>query len=126
MDVREKEQKKTVKYKEQEQEKEKEQAIENGSPLFFVLHAGRSGTLDSPFANKADSLAYFHLLGQFSAFKAESPLYFSKNQLLPNLKRRTDSISLKTVYFPHLRRIIRFGAWLLGYCYSQNLLSPKC
>ena len=70
MDVREKEQKKTVKYKEQEQEKEKEQAIENGSPLFFVLHAGRSGTLDSPFANKADSLAYFHLLGQFTDFNA--------------------------------------------------------
>jgi len=120
MDVREKEQKKTVKYQEQEQ------AIEKGSPLFFVLHAGRSGTPDSPFANKADSLTYFHLLGQFSAFKAESPLYFSKNQLLPNLKRRTDSISLKTVYFPHLRRIIRFGAWLLGCCYFQNLLSPKC
>jgi len=120
MDVREKEQKKTVKYQEQEQ------AIEKGSPLFFVLQAGRSGTPDSPFENKADSLTYFHLLGQFSAFKAESPLYFSKNQLLPNLKRRTDSISLKTVYFPHLRRIIRFGAWLLGYCYSQNLLSPKC
>jgi len=55
MDVREKEQKKTVKYQEQEQ------AIEKGSPLFFVLHARRSGTPDSPFANKADSLTYFQL-----------------------------------------------------------------
>ncbi|QTH42898.1 hypothetical protein J4772_36645 [Cohnella sp. LGH] len=52
MDVRERAKKKTVKYQEQEQEKEKEQTIENGSPLFFVLHTGRSGTLDSPLQIK--------------------------------------------------------------------------